>query len=206
MKKLTWAFAICLGIGLAQNQPQNPPPGLGLHDNAFVVKLLSPLSTKTAVEGDVFTASVEEPKQFLGAVMEGRITKLKKPEKGVGKGKAEIQFQFETITFNGQTVAVKAELKDVKNSQGQSKVDEEGHVIGVSSNKKRLLSAVLGAGTGALLGAAAGGGRGAAIGAAAGAAAGLVVGLKMTTAASDIEFKPGSLFTLSVSDAGNKRK
>ena len=189
-----------ISLGAIQSPAQTETPKFGLQDEIFVVRLLSPLSTKTAKEGDVFTSAVEEPESFKGAIMEGRITRLKKPEKGTGKEKAEMQFRFETLTFKNRTEQVRAELKDVKNSAGKSKVDEEGHVVGVSSNKKRILATLLGAGAGAAVGAATGGAKGAGIGAGAGAAAGLLIGLKMTTAASDIEFKPGSTFTLAVSD------
>lgn len=202
MKIYGWLFFLWAVAGLAQ-QPTSTPE-FGLHNTTVVVKLLSPLSTKTAREGDVFTTTVLEPKQLAGAMVMGRITRMKKPAKGTGKGKAEVQFQFESITMNDRSESIKAELTDVKNSEGKEKVDEEGHVIGVSSHKKRIASVLLGAAAGAGIGAAAGGGKGAAAGAAIGGAAGLFIGLKMTTAASDIEFKPGSMFTLIISDAGNK--
>src|SRR5258708_29412640 len=127
---------IVLAISAWGAHAQSTGPDFGLKNTVFVVKLLSPLSTKTAEQGDAFPASVEQPNQYQGTIMEGRITKLKRPERGVGKGKAEIDFQFERLTFNGRTGLVKADLKDVKNSQGVRKVDEEGRVIGVSSNKK----------------------------------------------------------------------
>jgi len=182
----------------------NTEVGFGLHDSVFVVRLLSPISTRTAHVGDLFIATVDEPRQFLGAVLEGRVTRIKKTEKGTGKGKAEIQFQFETLTFNNQTALIKAELTGVKNSQGKEKVDDEGHVVGVTSNKKRLIGALLGSALGAAVGTAAGGARGGAIGATAGLGLGLVIALKMTTAASEIEFKPNSVFTLTVSDSSNR--
>jgi hypothetical protein len=200
MNRLIYALMIFTGTIWAQN-PQNQTPALPaveLHNTACVVRLLSPLSTRTAREGDLFTAMMEEPKELQGAIVEGRITKLKKPEKGTNKGKAELQFQFETLTWQNQTKKIQAELTDVKNSEGKSKVDEEGHVIGVSSHKKRVLGALLGAAAGAAMGAAAGGSKGAAIGAAAGGAAGFFLALKMTTSASDIEFKPGATFNLNV--------
>lgn len=188
-------------VGYAQKADSGKAQiSFGLHNSVFVVRLLSPISTRTVHEGDVFTAAVDEPRQFLGAVMEGRVTRIKKPEKGTGKGKAELQFQFETLTFNRQTAQIKAELTSVKNSQGKEKVDEEGHVIGVTSNKKRLAGALIVSAIGVAIGASAGGGRGAAAGASAGLGLGLVIAMKITTAASEIEFKPGSAFTLTVSD------
>jgi len=204
MKRTIWLAAVWTAASFAQAPAENPGPTFNLHNTPFVVRLLSPLSTKNAQVGYAFTASVDQPSQFQGGMMEGRITQLKRPKKGVGKGKSEMVFQFDRLTYNGQTALVKADLKDVKNSQGVRKVDEEGRAIGVTSNKKRVLTTLAGGAIGAGIGALAGGANGAAAGGAAGAAAGLAIGLKMTTAASDIEFKPGSTFTLSVSDAGRR--
>jgi hypothetical protein len=199
---LMFCVAVCRGQAPANNQPG---ASFHLHNQEFVVKLLSPLSTKTSKPGDAFTASVQSPAQFQGGIMEGRITSLKKAEKGVGKGKTEILFEFNTLTFSGQTAHVAADLHDISNSKGVKDVDEEGRVIGKSSNKKRFLSTALGAGGGALIGGLTGGATGAVIGGVAGGAAGLAIGLTMTSTASDIELQPGSLFTLTVSDAQNKR-
>ena len=203
-KKGLLAIAMIVGAAVAQTGGENPRSPLGLHNATFVVKLLSPLSTRTAQPGYAFTALVEQPSQFQGAVIEGRIKTLKRAKKGVGKGKAEIEFQFDRLTFQGQTSAVQANLTNVENSQGVRKVDEEGRAIGVSSNKKRVLSIVAGSTVGAVIGGVTGGPAGAITGGAAGAALGLAIGLRMTTTGSDIEFKPGSIFTLSVSDASRR--
>jgi hypothetical protein len=195
---LLWSIAAtCIG--------QQTDGAFHLHNQQFVVKLLSPLSTKTSRQGDAFSALVNSPPQFQGGILEGRITTLNKAQKGMGKDKAEILFEFDSLTFSGQTGPVAAELHDVSNSKGVKDVDEEGRIIGKSSNKKRILSTALGAGGGAIIGGLTGGAAGAAIGGAAGAAAGLAIGLKMTTAASDIELQPGSMFTLTISDAKPKR-
>src|SRR5208282_431355 len=53
--------------------------GFGIKDQTFVIDLLSPLSSKTAKQGDTFTASVSSPPQFVGAIIEGRINNMKKP-------------------------------------------------------------------------------------------------------------------------------
>jgi len=192
-------------VGAQQSaQTQSEPEGFGLQNASFVVRLLSPISTKTSSEGDMFTALVEQPAEYQGAVFEGKITRLKKPKKGVGKGKAEIVFQFESVTFRGKTVPVTADLKDVVNSKGVKGVDEEGQVIGRTSNKKRIGAALAASGIGALLGGLAGGAKGAATGAAIGAGVGVAIGLTMTTTGAELEFLPGSLFTLEVSDRTRK--
>lgn len=79
-------------------------------------------------------------------------------------------------------------------------LDEEGRAIGKSSKKKALESALIGSAVGGILGGAMGGAKGAAVGAGAGAGAGLLFAIKFTTSGSQMEFAPGSIFTLDVSD------
>jgi hypothetical protein len=197
-------------LGVAATLSAQPPvasgtEAFGLEHASFLVKLLSPISTKTSREGDTFTVTVEEPAQYQGASMEGKITKLDSPKRGIGGGKAQVAFEFDTLTFNSRTAPVTVELKDVQNSKGVKAVDEEGHVIGTTSNKKRAFSTLAGGAAGAGIGAIAGGASGAAKGGAIGAAAGLALGLTMTTAGSDLEFLPGSQFRLDVSDRARQK-
>jgi hypothetical protein len=199
MKTLSlFIIAAVMGCGNAPAQQATQP--FGITHQRFTVKLLSPISTKTSSEGDAFTAIVVDPPAFVGAVLEGKITKLKKPVKGVGKGKAEIAFEFNTLTMNSNSGPVSVDLKEVTNSLGVKNVDEEGRVIGKSSNAKRVGAALAGAGIGALVGGLAGGASGMAMGSAAGLGLGLAVGLKMTTTGKDLEFLPGSHFAVDISD------
>ncbi len=201
-RKPVFAFAI---LFLLLQSPGFGQAKLPKFDHtAFAVKLLTPVSTKGSQEGDTFTCLVIEPAEISGAEVSGKITKLKAPKKG--KGNAEISFEFKSVSFKGESRDILAELKDVSNSQGVKSVDEEGHVISKTSKKKSAVAALTGAGLGALLGGIAGGGKGAAIGAAAGGAAGLIIGIKMTASASNIEFFPGSQFSLDVSDAQEDQK
>lgn len=188
---------------MAQNNtpPPEPPPALGLKNVEMSVKLLSPISTKTSQKGDSFTAQVLAPDQYKDAIFEGHIEALRQAKK---RDKAQISFRFETITFRGLTHPIQADLKDVSNSQGVKNVDEENRVIGKSSHKKQVEAALLGSALGGLLGASQGGGKGAAVGAAAGAGAGLLFAVTFTTSGADMEFAPGSQFTLDVSDGGRQ--
>ena len=180
--------------------------GFGIKDQTFVIDLLSPLSTKTAKPGDTFTASVSSPPQFVGAIIEGRINNMKKPKKGAGKGNASVEFEFDTMTFHGKTSTMTMQLTDIANSKGVKNVDDEGRAIGRTSQKKRVGMAFGGAALGALAGYALGGASGAMIGAGVGAVAGLAIGMTMTTSGSDIEFRPGSKFTLTVTDPPQPKK
>jgi hypothetical protein len=184
----------------AQATSPQPPP-LGLKNIEMSVKLLSPISTKTSKAGDKFSAQVLTPESYGGAIIEGHIASIKTAK---NRDKAEISFQFETLTFRGATHPIQADLKEVANSQGVKNVDEEGRAIGKSSKKKALESALIGSAVGGILGGVLGGGKGAAIGAAAGAGAGLLFAIKFTTSGSQMEFAPGSTFTLDVSDRGQR--
>jgi hypothetical protein len=198
-KRLALLVVMAIVVKFACAQ-ESPPAQFGLRNATFVVKLLSRLSTKNAEERYTFTALVEEPVEYHGAVVEGRVTKVKMPRNETGEGGANLQFRFENLTFNHRTARIEADLTDVRNSRGAKGVDDEGQVIGKTTDKKRITATAEGAALGALIGWLRGGTAGAAIGAAAGAVAGLVIGLKMTITASDVDFEPGSLFTLSVSD------
>jgi hypothetical protein len=191
------AVVVCLTAPLLAQSPQSPRPPLGLKDVPMTAKLLSPISTKTSQQGDKFAAQVLAPDHFKDAVVEGHINSIKTAKK---RDKAEISFAFETLTSQARTYPIQADLKEVSNSQGVKNVDEEGRAIGKSSHKKALQSVLVGSAVGGVLGAAMGGGKGAAAGAGAGAAAGLLFAIKFTTSGSDMEFAPGSQFTMLVSD------
>jgi hypothetical protein len=194
------ALATTEGMAAQTNAARLAPP-LGLKNTEMSVKLLSPISTKTSRAGDRFSAQVLGPSAYEGAFMEGRIGSIKAAKHS---GKAEISFQFETLTFQNATHSIQADLKEVANSQGVKDVDEEGRAIGKSSNKKALESALIGSALGGILGAAMGGAKGAAVGAGAGAGAGLLFAIKFTTSGLQMEFAPGSTFTLNVSDRAQR--
>lgn len=133
----------------APQSSEDKPPALNIQDTSVTVKLLSPISTKTSQRGDTFTAQVLSPAQLENAVMEGKVTSLRKAKKGTGK--SEILFAFQTITVGDKTYPITADLKEVTNSKGVKEVDDEGRAIGRTSMKKTAASAAAGAALGALL-------------------------------------------------------
>ncbi len=187
------ALLIAVLVGSAWSQTKQEPVELK-------ARLLAPISTKTSKAQDVFTAIVDAPPQYQGAILNGRITSVNAPSRGMGKGNPSIGFQFETITFQGATNKIAADLGEVSNSKGVKDVDEEGRAIGKTSNKKRVLSGVGGAAIGGLIGGLTHGPAGAIGGAAIGGAAGVAIGLTMTTAGEDIEFFPGSIMTVKLTN------
>lgn len=170
-------------------------------NKTFVVNLTSPISTKDSKPGDTFTAVVIEPAEFQGSVVEGHVRKVEPAQNGEAP-KSHINFAFETLTVGDTTYKIQADLKDVVNSKGVAKVDEEGQVIGRGNAGKRALMGMGGAGIGSLAGGMLGGGLGSLIGGAAGGAAGYIVSLDITASSQNIEFYPGTHFTLDVTSKG----
>jgi hypothetical protein len=140
----------------------------------MLVELQSGLSTDSTQRGDRFQARVLEPREWEGAVVEGRVTSVKRP--GKVKGVAELQLTFDTIRFSDNRIAnFSADLVEVVqmgSSDGVGSVEPEGGVRGKDSTKDDVSKVGAATGIGAIIGAIVGGGKGAAIGAAIGAGVG----------------------------------
>jgi hypothetical protein len=180
--------------GDASAQPANPgaQPAALAAETDFRVKLLSPLNTQTGKKGDKITAQVLDPQPFTGDILEGTIRESKSGAKL--KGKAVLNFTFDTLNHAGKAQPVQANVKSMTNSKGQQDVDEEGQIVKKKNNIGKLAA---GTAIGALIGGLAGGGKGAAIGAGVGAAATLVL-IEVAVEGANVSFAPGSEFLLSV--------
>lgn len=169
----------------ASTAPAEPRKGVGANGatgsaallipsgTVFVAELLTNLSTDASQPGDRFQARVIEPAEYAGAVLSGRVERVRRP--GKVRGTAELELDFEQISLSdGRWANVKAQLIEVvpEGVSSVGKVDPEGGVRGKDSTKDDAVKVGAGAGLGALIGAIAGGGKGAAIGAAIGAAVG----------------------------------
>lgn len=143
-------------------------------NTVMIVELLTNLSTEATQRGDRFQARVLEPNEYQGAILDGRVTRVKRP--GRISGKAELQLTFDHIRFNDNRGAnFEAQVIEVIDSGGDGgvgEVDTEGGVKGKGSGKDDVAKVGASTGIGAIIGAIAGGGRGAAIGAAIGGAVG----------------------------------
>ena len=143
-------------------------------DTILLVELESSLSTDASQRGDRFQARVIEPREFAGAIIDGRVTRVKRA--GKVKGTSELQLAFEAIHMpDGNTSGFKAdvvELVDMGNRDSAGTVDPEGGVKGRSTTKDDISRVGASTGIGAIIGAVVGGGKGAAIGAAIGGAVG----------------------------------
>lgn len=167
-------------------------------NTVLALELLTPLATDVTQKGDRFQARVTEPTEFAGAIVEGRVTEVKRP--GKVKGVAQMQLTFEQIRLgNNRTAAFHAELLEVvpNGGSGGGEVDAEGGVRGRDSTKDDVSKVGAATGVGAIIGAIAGGGRGAAIGAVIGGGAG-TAGV-MTQRGKDIRLDRGQIIKVRTS-------
>lgn len=143
-------------------------------ETVLMLELLSPLSTEATQVGDRFQARIVEPAQFAtGAIVEGRVSQVRRP--GKVKGVAELQLSFEQIRWpDNRSSSVRAQLIEVMpmGRDGEADVDTEGGVRGRDSTKDDVSKVGAATGIGAIIGAIAGGGKGAAIGAVIGGSVG----------------------------------
>ncbi|MBK6799342.1 MAG: hypothetical protein IPG76_21810 [Acidobacteria bacterium] len=134
------------------------------------IRLETEIDTKTARDGDKFTAMVETPSAYQGASVEGHVARVKKSGKLTGT--TELSLDFDTIRLrSGENIIFDAQVVTVY-GEDSKKVDEEGNVKSGSQGKSTAIRSGGGAAAGAVICAIAGGGKGAAIGAIIGGAAG----------------------------------
>lgn len=167
------------GGGSISSTGNNPAPvsSAGIYsippDTVMTVELMTNLSTDTTQRGDRFQARVLDPREYDGAIIDGRVTRVKRP--GKVSGKAELQLTFDHIRFSDNRganfEAQVIEVVDMGGGEG-GEVDPEGGVKGKDSTKDDVAKVGATTGIGAIIGAIAGGGKGAAIGAAIGGAIG----------------------------------
>jgi hypothetical protein len=181
------------GVGNSNDAPQADLRGTIYipQDTDLRVELQTRLTTDVSQRGDRFDAQVIMPAQFAGAVISGRVGRVRRP--GKVKGSAELQLDVEQIrlpdgrfaNLNGQVIEVVR-----RTGTGVGDVDPEGGVRGQDRTKDDVSKVGAGAGIGAIIGAIAGGGKGAAIGAVIGAGVG-TAGV-VTSRGGDIRLEPGT--------------
>jgi hypothetical protein len=167
-------------------------------DTFLIVEMESSLSTDASQRGDRFQARVIEPSQYQGAIIEGRVTRVKRP--GRVKGVAELQLSFEQIRMpDNRSGNVGAEVVEVvpTGRSDEGEVDSEGGVRGRDSTKDDVARVGAATGIGAIIGAIAGGGKGAAIGAAIGGGVG--AGGVLSKRGKDIRLERGQQLKLRTS-------
>ncbi len=160
----------------------------------LVATLNSDLSTKTASEGDRFTATVRTPSQYAGATIEGRVTAVDRS--GRLSGRSQLSFDFDTIRLrDGRSYRFAGIVETVRTPNDEVvRVDNEGAVRDSDQTNRTVTRTAIGTAVGAIIGAIAGGGKGAAIGAVIGAGTG--AGSVYVQGRDDLELPPGTEVTI----------
>ncbi|MGE3465908.1 MAG: hypothetical protein AB7J13_03155 [Pyrinomonadaceae bacterium] len=170
------------------------------NNTALLATLDSPLSTRTAQDGDRFTMTVSSPSQYSGAVIEGNVIGK---QSGVVSGRATMSLNFTSIkTRDGNTHQFAGIIDEVREVNGNIiSVDNEGAVRDRSQTTQTATRAGIGAVLGAIIGAIAGGGSGAAIGAGVGAGAG--AGTVILQGRDNLDLERGTQFAIKASAPSN---
>lgn len=159
-------------------------------NTVLTVELLTNLSTEATQSGDRFEARIIEPIDYQDAMIEGHVSRVKRP--GKIKGNAELQLTFDKVSLGGRWTELRAQVIEVVDNMGGGDVgdvDEEGGVKGKDKTKDDVAKIGSSAGVGAIIGAIFGGGKGAAIGAILGGAVG--TGGVLTSRGKDIRLDHG---------------
>lgn len=129
------------------------------------------VSTRSAREGERFTAAVVGPRFYAGALLDGVVSRA-----NGGGGRATMVFDFDRIRLpNGESGPFAGAIASVRTPNGDViRVDRSGAVRDAQGGASAQDTA-LGAALGAIVGAIAGGGKGAGIGALAGGAGTLII-------------------------------
>ncbi len=151
----------------------------------------------SAREGDRFTATVREPYQYEGAVIEGHVSNVQRS--GRVTGRSQMTLNFDTIRLrDGRSFRFAGLLESVRNAQGDTvRIDNEGSVRDDNQTNKTVQRTAIGTAVGAIIGAIAGGGKGAAIGAIVGAGGG--AGSVYVQGRDDLELMQGTEITIRAS-------
>ena len=143
-------------------------------DTELILELIDRISTEQNREGDKFKARIISPAEISGAVIEGRISKIRRP--GRLKRRSEMTLSFDRIVLNEKRWSnFNAVLTEVLPVRGDNVklVDTEGTAVGRRNIKEDSVKVGAATGTGIVIGAVAGGPVGAAVGAGVGAAFGV---------------------------------
>lgn len=143
-------------------------------DTELLLELQEDLSTDKSREGEKFTAKVVSPSEIAGAIIEGRVSRIKSP--GRIKRRSELQLSFDRILLNETRWSnFNATLTEVMPVKGDNikVVNTEGTAVGKSSYKSDGIKIGGATGAGLVVGAVVAGPVGAAVGAGLGAAFGV---------------------------------
>ncbi len=153
------------GAGAAQPAPAQPATVQIPAQTSVVVRMIEAIDSKTAKEGQTFTASLDQPIAVNGQTVlpvgtDATVKLVQAKQSGAFTGKTELTVSLWSVTLNGKTIEIDTQnITQASDSRGAKTAKIAGGAAAV----------------GAVIGAVAGGGKGAAVGAGAGAAGGAAV-------------------------------
>ena len=177
MKKLT-AIIMCLAFALSSVLTAMPISAKTANvgnmqirndflipdDTLLEARLNQRLQAERLGDGTRFTMTVQSPRQYRGAVIEGYVEDARRS--GRVSGRSEIVLNFDRIRHRGRSYDFAGIIEDVRTTKGERvTVDREGSVREDSQTGRTVERSVGGAVIGTIIGAIAGGGSGAAKGA-----------------------------------------
>ncbi|MDD5542617.1 MAG: TrbI/VirB10 family protein [Acidobacteriia bacterium] len=208
MKRQLWSSAVAFmfgmwmlsGIALAgPDHDRDRDRWMIPEGTTLRASLETTLSTRTARQGDRFTATLREPiyvegRQVIpyGSTIEGRVSEVQRPGRVHGVGKMDIAYE-RIILPNGDSEPLVASTRGTEGPKG-TKVNEEGTINGPSSRKRDVEETAVAGGVGAGIGAIAGGAKGTAIGGGAGAIIGLADSMRRR--GKDLELPAGTTLVI----------
>jgi hypothetical protein len=192
MKRLMMLITCLLACLLARQSHDALASAAESNVQTMTAQLVSPISARANRAGDKVSAIILSPEAYRGAPLEGEIKEAK--SSGDLQKTSSLQFFFSSLTLDGKTIPVRADVVSFQNSKGQPGVDEQGRIVRKSSGIGKALAV---AGIGAALGAILDGRKGAAIGAGIGLAAGFVF-VSVAVKGPDVAFDSKSTFELAV--------
>lgn len=171
------------------------------NETTITATLNNDLTTKQSTQGERFTLTVNSPRQYRGAVIEGYIAQTDRS--GRLTGRSEMSLEFQRLRMNGREYDFGGYIDEVRTPNGDKvEVNNEGEVREDDSQTTQTITrSGIGAAIGAIIGGIAGGGKGAAIGAAVGAGAG--AGSVLIQGRDDLDLPRGTEFVIRSSAPSN---
>lgn len=163
-------------------------------DNTLLeVKLNQRLRAERLGNGTRFTMTVQSPRQYRGAVLEGYVADARRS--GRVSGRSEIVLNFDRVRFRGKTYDFAGVIEDARTTKGERvAVDREGAIREDSQTGRTVGRTTGGAVVGTIIGAIAGGGSGAVKGAIIGG--GIGAGSVLVQGRNNLDLKKNTRFVV----------
>jgi hypothetical protein len=111
---------VMLAAALAFGQPRS-----------YLVKLSTPVNSKTSKSGDPIRAAIISPESLLNGYIEGTVEKTASKPNGI------LVLRFTRLLYKGKSTPLKTELIDWVNSKGHKSVDDEERAVTLEKGELR---------------------------------------------------------------------